>query len=175
MKKLSLLVLMVVVAASAQVWASGNAEDELSGTWYGGSESPDHAGFKYQYVIVPTGPDQWGVTAHGAYNADSIGAAVKTPWAGEVAKNGDEYELRLIALTTNDPVDPPEELPTIQAVRAMMSIDSEGVGHITYDFYALYTWDQIPYVDEPATWVLEPGAGEIKETMHRVQTEVAYH
>jgi hypothetical protein len=37
--------------------------DPLCGTWYGGSDNPDHAGYKYQYSFVPTGPDRWFVLA----------------------------------------------------------------------------------------------------------------
>ena len=175
MKRVLLVVLLGLVAVSSPLWASGSGEDELSGTWFGGSTNPDHEGFKYKYVFVPTGPDRWCLIANGAYSPDSIGAQVATPWSGEVFASDDGYEMRLIALTTNDPVHPPEELPTIQAVRGYLSIDEAGVGHITYDLYALYGWDQIPFVDEPSAWVLEPGTGELRETIHRISTKNEFY
>ena len=70
--------------------------------------------------------------ADGAYNPDSLGAAVATTWTGEVVKTtANSYEIRLIALTTNDPTAPPEELPMIWAVRGDLEMD--GCDRITIE------------------------------------------
>jgi len=175
MKKAMWLVLALVALVAAQAWARGAGEDELTGIWYGGSDNPDHAGFKYEYRFVPVATDRWEIEAYGAYNADSLGAAVKTPWIGEVNRVDGVYEMRLIALTTTDPVHPPEELPTIQAVRAHITMNGEDSATIIYDLYALYDWGQRPFAEDPVNWVLAPGAGEITETIHRMDMSVAFH
>lgn len=173
-RKWILTVLVLVVVAVPPLFAMG-ARDELQGTWYGGSSNPDNAGYKYQYTFIPTGPNRWYAMADGAYNPDSLGAAVATRWTGEVVKSGGRYEIRLIALTTNDPDEPPEELPTIQAVRGWIESEGEGEVMISYDLYALYDWNQVPFEEEPEAWLLAPGEGLIEEAISRVSSEVEFH
>ncbi len=174
MTKKLLLVLCLAAAVVLPAIANGSAEDPLRGTWYGGSSNPDNVGFKYQYTFIPTGPNRWHAMADGAYNPDSLGAAVETRWTGEVLRANGKYEIRLIALTTNDPVDPPDELPKIHAVRGYVSFPSSGAAQIQYDLFGTYDWSQTPFVDEPVSWILEPGQGTIDEKIQRVDTQVSY-
>lgn len=169
-----LMALVLLVVAALPLVAMG-AQDELQGTWYGGSSNPDNAGYKYQYTFIPTGPNRWYVMADGAYNPDSLGAAVATRWTGEVVKSGGTYEIRMIALTTNDPDEPPEELPTIQAVRGWIERTEKSEVVISYDLYALYDWNQVPFEEDPEAWFLAPGDGVIEEAISRMETEVEFH
>lgn len=121
-----------------------------AGTWYGGSYNPDHAGFKYQYTFIPVNADHFILICDGAYNPDSLGAAVLTNFTGELVKKSDKnYEIRIIALSTNDPTHPPEELPVIIAGRADVELDSCDQMTITYTFGAFYEWGKVPFVDDP--------------------------
>jgi hypothetical protein len=112
--------------------------------------------------------------ADGAYNPDTLaGAAVATTWTGEVIQRDGSYEIRLLALTTKDPTDPPEELPTIHVVRGSVAVESEGKVTINYESWAAYKWGDTPFDSEPATWMLPPGKGPITEVIHRLSMEVA--
>ncbi|HKJ84523.1 MAG TPA: hypothetical protein VKA06_00530 [Spirochaetia bacterium] len=173
MKRLVLL-MAVMLVFGGMLFAGGAKEDELRGTWYGGSSNPDNAGYKYQYTFVPTGRARWYAMADGAYNPDSLGAAVATRWTGEVVRRNGVYEIRLIALTTNDPTEPPEELPSVQAVRGRVTFDEDDAVQIVYDLYAIYDWGQTPFVDQPGAWFLAPGEGVIEESLMRMQSEVPF-
>jgi len=135
MKKCLPIVLTVVILAfgsSFMVFAGGVSECSPAGTWYGGSYNPDNAGYKYQYTFSPMKAGRFFAMADGAYNPDSLGAAVATTWTGElVKKSGKNYEIRLIALTTNDPTEPPEELPMIWAVRGDARLETASMIFIT--------------------------------------------
>lgn len=81
MKRQWILLLGMLVALTVPV-AAGGTTDELQGTWCGGSSNPDNAGYKYHYTFIPTGRNRWNRMADGAYNPDSLGAAVATRWTG---------------------------------------------------------------------------------------------
>lgn len=78
MKKVWILTAVLIVLGAAPIFTNGTQDVALRGTWYGGSSNPDNAGYKYQYTFIPTGPDRFYVMADGAYNPDSLGAAVST-------------------------------------------------------------------------------------------------
>ena len=163
--------LILVFISSFSVYAGGAGESALAGTWYGGSYNPENAGYKYQYTFSPIKAGRYFAMADGAYNPDSLGAAVATTWTGEVVKTtADRYEIRLIALTTNDPTEPPEQLPMIWAVRGDLEMDGGGRVNIEYTWFAIYEWDKIPFVDEPAAWNLYAGSDPIVETIKRMPT-----
>jgi hypothetical protein len=172
MKKCIPIILVVVVLAlgsSFAVFAGGVGECSPAGTWYGGSYNPDHAGFKYQYTFTPTKTGRFFAMADGAYNPDSLGVAVATTWTGElVKKSGKGYEIRLIALTTNDPSHPPEELPMIWGVRGDVLLEGCDKMTITYDWFAIHEWDKVPFVDDPVNWNLFAGDEPIVETIKRM-------
>jgi hypothetical protein len=169
MKK-TLLGIVVVLLAAANLFAGGSADQggELRGTWYGGSSNSNDAGYKYQYTFIPTGPDRWYAMADGAYGPDSLDAAIATKWTGEVVKNSDGMEIRLITLSTKDAVHPPEELPIIQGVRGSVTPQDDGSLMIKYDLYGVWSWGQSVFEDDPAAWVLEPGSGSIDEVVQRM-------
>jgi hypothetical protein len=107
--------------------------------------------------------------ADGAYNPDSLGAAVATTWTVEVIARDGEYEIRLLALTTNDPTEPPDELPTVHAVRGFLSVESDGKAVINYESWDAYNWGDAPFESEPAAWMFPPGTGTtITETIQRL-------
>jgi hypothetical protein len=134
-----LTVVILAFGSSFLVCAEGVSECSPAGTWYGGSYNPDNAGYKYQYTFVPMQAGRFFAMADGAYNPDSLGAAVATTWTGElVKKKGKNYEIWLIALTTNDPTEPPEELPMIWAVRGDVQLDGCDQIKITYGWFAIY-------------------------------------
>jgi len=168
MRKAWFLAFLLVALAGSWLQAQSGG-DPLRGTWYGGSSNPDNAGYKYQYTFIPTGKDRWYVMADGAYNPDSLGAAVWTTWTGEVVKRSGRYEIRMIALLTNDPVHPPEELPTIHGVMGLLTLNSERQVTINYDTWAAYKWGDDPFVSEPQSWMLAPGKGPpITEVINRM-------
>lgn len=178
MKRTLLLGGAIMALVGSLAFAAGNREsaasdrDPLRGSWYGGSSNPDNAGYKYQYTFIPTGAGRWYVMADGAYNPDSLGAAVATTWTGEVIARDGKYEIRLLALTTNDPTEPPEELPSVNAVRGFLSMESDSKVVINYESWGAYKWGDAPFVSEPAKWMLRPGAGKITETIQRMSTAV---
>jgi hypothetical protein len=172
----TLLVLVVTAIATSVAFAGGTAErsgrtDPLCGTWYGGSSNPDHAGYKYQYTFIPTGRDRWYVMAQGLYTAATFGGAILTNWTGEVLRSGDTYELRLIGMTTNDPVDPPDELPTVIGGRAWVTLQSEHEAKIEYDMGGVYSWGKRPFIDDPDMRNITPDA-KVTEIIHRMRTDV---
>ena len=149
-----------------------------TGTWYGGSYVPEHEGYKYQYTFIPIETEgHYSVTADGVYNPDTLGAEVATTWTGQMvkkhgrhggkAKDNSAYEIRLIALTSTDPVDPPEVLPMIWAVKGDVRFDGCDTLIIEYDWFAIHTWDKVPFVDEPDVWLLYDGQ-KIVETIKRM-------
>ena len=150
MKRMCFLVAVVLTLVSTVAFAGGTKssaplnDDPLRGTWYGGSYNPDNAGYKYQYTFIPTGKGRWYVMADGAYNPDTFAAAVATTWTGEVIERDGRYEIRLLALTTNDPTDPPEELPTVHGVLGFITLDSDGKATINYDSWGAYNWGRMP-------------------------------
>ena len=188
MKRLGVIVLTSVffmLASFGSVLAGGAHGDRCSptGTWYGGSYRLEHAGYKYQYSFVPSGQGLYFAMADGVYNPDTLMAAVATTWTGVLQwkRDGDDdeyddaykkseggYEIRLIALTSNDPIDPPEELPMIWAVRGDLLIKDCHTITIEYDWFAIYEWDQVPFVDEPVTWLILSGDDPIIETIKRM-------
>jgi hypothetical protein len=166
-----LTVLLLVFIASSPIYAGGTGECSPAGTWYGGSYNPENEGYKYQYTFFPIKAGRYSAMADGAYNPDSLGAAVATTWTGEVYRaEGDSYEIRLIALTTNDPTEPPEELPMIWAVKGDLEVDGCDTITITYNWFAIYEWDKVPFVDEPIAWNLYAGSDPIVETIQRMPT-----
>jgi hypothetical protein len=179
MKRIWFIVVVIMAMAGSWTFAGGMrgsaslSEDPLCGSWYGGSYNPDNAGYKYQYTFIPTGKGRWYAMADGAYNPDSLGAAVKTTWTGEVIERDGKYEIRLLALTTNDPTEPPEELPTVHGVLGFITVDSDGKATISYDSWGAYNWGDSPFKSEPAVWMMPPGAGPIIETIQRMSMAVA--
>jgi hypothetical protein len=96
-------------------------------------------------------------------------AAVATTWTGAlVRKPGGTYEMRLIALTTTDPTEPPEELPMIWAVKGDVRFDGCDTIIIEYNWFGIYEWDKVPFVVEPATWLIYSGQDPIVETIKRM-------
>ena len=173
----TLVVVLVLVIVVTGAFASGVKEkergtDPLSGTWYGGNPDPDIIGYKYQYSFIPTGLDRWYVMAQGIYNPDSLGGAVKTIWTGEVVRSGDTYEMRLMAMTTTDPVDPPDEFPIIHAIRGWLTVNSENELATAYDLWGAYAWGTTPFMDEPATWMVPPNSVIIPEVLHRLRMDI---
>lgn len=65
--------------------------------------------------------------------------------------------------------------PTIQTVLGppyRPAVDSDHQLTIEYDLYALYDWNQIPFVDTPAEWFLPPGSErKIIENVHRMRMD----
>ena len=171
MKRTLVTMVFLVVAATCMFAGGIRGADPLSGTWYGGSTNPDHAGYKYQYTFVPTGTNRWYAMADGMYSPDTFGAALLSKWTGEVHRSGDVYEIRLLAMTTNDPVDPPDELPTIHVVRGWITFNSENEITTEYDLWGIYAWGTTPLIDEPAVWALEPNS-TITEVLHRMRMDV---
>jgi hypothetical protein len=174
--KRTFLILVVLAIAATGVFASGTRSksgeaDPLCGSWYGGSDNPDHAGYKYHYTFIPTGPGRWYVMAQGLYTPATFGGALSSDWTGEVLRSGDAYEIRLFSMMTNDPVDPPDELPTVIGGRGWLTITSENQATIEYDFSAFYAWGKTPFVDEPAVRGITPDA-TVKEVIHRMRTDV---
>lgn len=168
-----LVLLIVVTGAFARgVQENDGGTDPLSGTWYGGSSNPDNAGFKYQYTFIQTGPDRWYAMAQGMYNPDSLGGAVKSIWTGEVVLSDGAYEIRFMAMTTTDPIDPPDELPIVHAIRGWLTVNSENEITTEYDQWGAYTWGTTPFVDEPATWMLPPNSVIITEVLHRLRMDI---
>jgi hypothetical protein len=174
MKKFVLIVMTVVIltfVSSFMVFAGGVSDCSPAGTWYGGSYFPEHAGFKYQYTFIPVKAGRFLLTAEGAYNPDSLGAAVATTFTGELVKKADgSFEIRLIALTTTDPTHPPEELPMIVAGKADVQFDGCDKMIITYNWAAFYKWDSVPFVDDPVAWMILPGKPTV-ETLNRMRME----
>ena len=170
------MVIMAVVGSLAFAGGTGDSaasgQDPLCGSWYGGSSNPDNAGYKYHYTFIPTGKGRWYVMADGAYSPDSLGAAVATTWTGEVIARDGKYEIRLLALTTNDPTEPPEELPTVHAVRGFLSVESDSKVVINYESWGAYNWGDSPFESEPAVWMFPPGTGTITETIQRMSMAV---
>jgi hypothetical protein len=151
------------------VFAEGVSECSPAGTWYGGSYNPDNAGYKYQYTFSPIKAGRFFAMADGAYNPDSLGAAVATTWTGELVKQtGKNYEIRLIALTTNDPTEPPEELPMIWALRGDVRLEGCDQITITYDWFTICEWDKVPFVDDPVSWNHFAGDEPIVDTIRRM-------
>jgi opacity protein-like surface antigen len=70
MKKCVLIVtsvVILVIVSSFMVFAGGRDSDcPPTGTWYGGSYFPDHAGFNYQYTFIPVEAGRFLLTAEGA-------------------------------------------------------------------------------------------------------------
>ena len=160
--------LFLTVVISAPIYAE-NSRCTPTGTWYGGSYNPENEGYKYHYTFVPAEPGSYFAMADGAYNPDTLGAAVATTWTGELVKrSGNTYEIRLIALTSTDPTDPPDVLPMVWAVKG--NVRFEGCDKITieYDWFAIYEWGKVPFVDMPAQWNLYAGEGPIVETIIRM-------
>jgi hypothetical protein len=173
MKRVWFFVFVLTAFIGSWVVAGGVRDaDPLRGSWYGGSSNPDNSGYKYHYTFIPTGPGRWYVMADGAYNPDTLGAAVATTWTGEVVEREGKYEIRLLALTTNDPTEPPEELPTIHVVMGSITVESEGKVTINYDSWGAYNWGDTPLKSEPAAWMLTPGSGPITEVIHRLSMDV---
>jgi hypothetical protein len=110
--------------------------------------------------------------AQGIYNPDSLGAAVMSKWTGEVVRSGGVYEMRIMAMTTTDPVDPPDEFPIIMAARGWITVNSENEIETSYDQWGAYAWGTTPFVDEPATWMLPPNSTVIREVLHRIRMDV---
>ena len=180
MKKwLAILITFLSFTSSFMAFAESDRNCTQTGTWYGGSYRQDHEGYKYQYTFIPTKPrSRFSVMADGVYNPDSLGgAAVATTWTGEMVRkpSGDSddandnsaYEIRLIALTTMDAIEPPEELPMIWAVKGDVKFDGCNTIVIEYDWFGIYPWDKVPFVDEPDVWLLN-SSQTIVETIKRM-------
>jgi len=168
MKNRLWIIIMLILLTGGAVFAGGQAEDPLQGTWYGGSNNEGHAGFKYHYTIIGTEPDRWCIIADRAYAPECIGATMGTVWTGEITKSGDRYEVRLISLTTNDTANPPTELPVIQGVRGYITLTSENTASAEYDIYGVWAWGQTPFIDNAVTWIVEPDTVLLKETLTRM-------
>ena len=145
-----------------------------TGTWYGGS-----APFKYQYTFIPTVPgDRFTVFADGVYSPAILTNPVNpgvltelaTTWTGELVRKpgSSAYEIRLIALASTYPVVPPStDPPEIWAVRGDVMFDGCDMIVIEYDWFAIYDWEKVPFVDEPDVWLLSSGQSII-ETIKRM-------
>ena len=167
----TLLLCVLTVIATAPLFAAGSQEGSMTGSWFGGSSNQENAGYKYQYTFIKNGPNSYYATADGAYNPDSLGAAVATNWTGELIEGEDgSYTIRLIALTTNDPVEPPEELPTILAVEGALEMNGAEKMTIRYHYFAAHEWGTEPFVDKPVQWMLPPGSDPIVEHIQRMST-----
>lgn len=168
----AVLFCVLAVVAAVPLFAAGSQEESVTGTWFGGSSNEENAGYKYQYTFIKNGPDSYYATADGAYNPDSLGAAVATNWTGELMKNEDgSYTIRLISLTTNDPVEPPEELPSILAVEGTVQMNGNEEMTIRYHYFAMHDWDTVPFMDKPVQWMLPPGSDPIVERIHRMPSD----
>ena len=180
MKKLLVFAVgLLAFIPSFMAFAESDRKCTHTGTWYGGSYRQDHEGYKYQYTFIPTKPKgRFSAMADGVYNPDTLGgAAVATTWTGEMVRkskrdsddgnDGAAYEIRLIALTSTDPYEPPEVLPMIWAVKGYVKFDGCDTLIIRYDWFGIYSWYKVPFVDEPDTWLLNSGQ-EIVETIKRM-------
>ena len=152
----------------------GPKEDPISGTWYGGSSSPDHAGFKYVYQFSPIGEGRWQVACFPASIAAAYGPnALMTPFGGEIVKTASGYELRLRSLATATAVAPPKDLPVVIAARAILTVVGPNEIKLVYDTAGMYAWGKVPFVDDALGWAYRPGNGDpVPETIYKMQTTV---
>lgn len=180
MKKWLVVVVGIVsFIPSFMAFADGDRSCTHTGTWYGGSVP-----FKYQYTFIPTVPaGRFTAFADGVYSPEVLGgAAVATTWTGEIVRrpgggsntdNDDSaYEIRLIALASGYLIPPPEDPPNIWAVKGNVRFDGCDTLIIEYDWFAIYAWDAVPFVDEPEpnNWLVPP-APPIVETIKRMPTD----
>jgi hypothetical protein len=153
---------------SYMVFAESDRSCTHTGTWYGGSEP-----YKYQYTFIPTVPaGRFTAIADGVYSPDVLGgAAVATKWSGEMVRRPGEsaYEIRLIALASGYLVPPSEDPPKIWAVKGDVRFDGCNTLIIEYDWFAIYDWEKVPFVDdpEPYNWIVPPN-DTIVETIKRM-------
>jgi hypothetical protein len=138
----------VIVFAGGTKGEEGEA-DPLRGTWYGGSEKENHAGWKYQYTFIPTGPDRWTVIGDGAYNIEIWGNPIGTKWTGAIHKTPNGYRMRIMMMSQPDANIPPMEHPIVIAYQASIDIVSDSEITLTYRFGASYKLEQKPFIDAP--------------------------
>jgi len=172
MKRLAFIVLVMVVAASAQLSAMGSA-DPFAGAWFGGSTAADGSQHKWGYIFTPAGQDRWIITCERAFAPEVFGAALATQFGGEIRKVGSTYEARLACLATNDTSATPKDLPNILAARAVITILGPGELKLTYDTLGIWKWGTTPFVDQPIHWAYRRGIDPpTVETLSRLKTDV---
>jgi hypothetical protein len=173
MKRFALALLFAVLVVGG-LSAMAEKEDPISGTWYGGSSFPDHAGFKYVYQFAPLGSDRWQVTCFIASNPAAYGGfAIMTPFSGEIRKTGSGYELRILSLGTATAEVPPKDLPTIVGARALLTVVGSTEIKLLYDTAGVWAWGKEPFVDAAAAWMYRPGnGGPVPETIRKMQATV---
>jgi hypothetical protein len=178
MKK-SLFILLAIAAfvLSSMVFADSDRSCTHTGTWYGGSEP-----FKYQYTFIPTVPaGRFTAIADGVYSPailtnpmnPGVLTELATTWTGEMMRKPGEsaYEIRLIALASTYPIaPPPADPPEIWAVKGDVMFEGCDAIVIEYDWFAIYEWDKVPFVDEPDVWLLSSGE-KIIETIKRMPVD----
>jgi hypothetical protein len=174
MKRLALVLFLGVLVVGGLSALGGKEDDPISGTWYGGSSFPDHAGFKYIYVFSPIAAGRWQLLCFPVSNPAAYGGfTIMTPFAGEIVKTASGYELRLISLGTATAAAPPSELPTIVAGRAILTVVGPSEIKLVYDTAGAWAWGKVPFVDAAMGWSYRPGnGGPVPETLHKMQTTV---
>jgi hypothetical protein len=173
MKRLTLVLFLGVLVVGG-LSAMSTKEDPITGTWYGGSSSPDHAGFKYLYQFYPIGEGRWQVACFPVSNPASYGPfALMTPFGGEIVKTASGYELRLITLGTATAVAPPKDLPMVVGARAILTVVGQNEIKLVYDTAGMFAWGKVPFVDDALGWAYRPGnGGPVPETLYKMQTTV---
>jgi hypothetical protein len=168
------LVLFLGVLVVGGLSAAGAKDDPISGTWYGGSSSPDHAGFKYIYVFSPIADGRWQVLCFIASSPAAYGfPAIMTPFAGEIVKSATGYEMRILAMGTASANVPPTELPNVTGARAILTVAGPNEIKLVYDTAGMYAWGKTPFVDSPLGWAYRPGSGDpTPETIYKMQATV---
>jgi hypothetical protein len=114
------------------------------GTWWGGSE-----GFKYLLTIVPIRAGLYSVNFQAAYSVEGLGFPVETEWNGEMKRKRHGYKIWAISLVNTDAGFPPGQLPIIQAVRGTIEFDDCDTLTLTWNFFKVYFWGHVPFVDPP--------------------------
>lgn len=164
------LLLTGVVPSFGQGFGQGpNRECSPAGTWYGGAENSA----KYLLTVVATEPGHYSVV----YDQGFTPAIPKlSPFVGRLAQvRHGGLVGQVIALANLSAVPPPQggPNPQIWAAREFGHMVDCDTLEFEIDFYGVYAWGKVPFVDPPDGSRLPP-SGVIRETYLRmpIQCEV---
>jgi hypothetical protein len=156
--------LILLLASSVACAAQGlSPKFDLAGTWYGGSDTSA----KYLLTITPIGPGHYLLR----YDEGFTAAIPKlSEWSGEMTWiKGDTYVAQMLALANPSNVPPNQggPNPQIWAARELVRLINPTTLEAEIDFYGVYAWGKIPFIDSPDGSRLPP-SGTIKETYQRI-------
>ena len=139
-----LFLVIVVLFSCLASFAQQNCS--ISGTWYGGGST----NAKYLMTITPIRPGRYSVVFTEGFTP---AVAKLSTWSGEFnrMKHSLDFEGFSIALMNFDLSSPLAggAAPDIWAVHSVLSmIDCDTVTN-SLDFYGVYKWGKIPFVDTP--------------------------